>query len=53
MDNNKMIYSEEELDINKQHNAKMKIVDLMLLRFRKQQVHTLKIRRCAAMHKHH
>jgi len=31
MDNSKMIYSEEGLDINKQQNAKMKIADLMLL----------------------
>jgi len=31
MNNNKMMYSEEGLDMNKQQNAKMKIVDPMLL----------------------
>jgi len=34
MGNNKMIYSEEGLDINRQQNAKMKIVVVMLLRFK-------------------
>ena len=34
MDNSKMMYSEEGLDINKQQKAKIKIADLMLLRFK-------------------
>jgi len=34
MDNSKMMYSDEGLDINKQQNAKMKIADLMSLRFK-------------------
>ena len=34
VDNNKKMYSEEGLDINKQQVAKIRIVDLMSLRFK-------------------